>query len=215
VNLKKALDNLETICSHLDNVRIDYRIFFGTLLGAVREKALIAHDSDTDIMLVSFNPDKLIKIDKLLKADGFKRVPKNEKEIISYSRNGEVTDFYCFKKIEKYFKLWNIIIDEVLINEWVYLEISNVFFKAPKNYIDCLIQLYGKSWRIPIKHYHALPVTLKYGRTNSKLLYLLITNIPLFFEIFQKIKFNSKSLLKKLSPKLFNLLKKTYHRLFN
>jgi len=64
-NVKNALKVLEATINTLNSNNIEYYLDFGTLIGAVREKAFIPWDDDMDISLV--NEDDYQKIPQLLK----------------------------------------------------------------------------------------------------------------------------------------------------
>ena len=62
INIKIATENLIIISKFLNNQTDDrYCIFFGTLLGFIREGDFMQHDEDTDIALI--NPSKVFLFD--------------------------------------------------------------------------------------------------------------------------------------------------------
>jgi phosphorylcholine metabolism protein LicD len=64
-NIDKSLDILEKTIKVLNRHNIDYYLDFGTLLGAIRDKALIPWDDDIDITI--FNEEDYFKINQVLK----------------------------------------------------------------------------------------------------------------------------------------------------
>ena len=67
INCDIALENLVIISDFLSKENnIKYCLFFGTLLGFVRQEGFIAHDEDTDIALFNISEDFIARLKKKL-----------------------------------------------------------------------------------------------------------------------------------------------------
>lgn len=101
---KEAKQCMINILSYIDNIcrknKINYSIYYGSLIGAIRHKGIIPWDDDIDIILLKKDYDKLIKI---LKAQN------NEYKILD-----ETTDTKCVLPFAK------------LVNTKTYIEQDNM-----------------------------------------------------------------------------------------
>lgn len=170
---EKLNRTLEKVCVILRENNInDWFIFFGTLLGVVRENSCIQGDDDLDIM-INHDCQKLISI---LEKEGFKFSIKNPDKILKtipcdiYSS----IDFYmCEVKLKNYFTPWqNVEIQNVEIEskKWRSAQIN-----LPKNSDSILKKLYGQTWQTPIQYKFSdkLSMAEKGGFYNQKI-YTLI-----------------------------------------
>ena len=100
---KANKDNLIEITSLIKN--LDYFLFFGTLLGDIRENSVIKNDDDIDF-LISFKDLNIVE--NILSLNGF-NVSTKEKFFISfYNKNiaeAHTIDFYAY-----YLKDQNVVI---------------------------------------------------------------------------------------------------------
>lgn len=100
VNVLKEYDAI------LSSIDVQYSVFAGTLLGAVREKGFLKHDVDIDTVI--FNCDYTPKIKHALEQNGFKLVhyylidngDKGREE--TYEKNGVSIDIFYIYSDEKY-----------------------------------------------------------------------------------------------------------------
>ena len=146
---------------------IEYFVFFGTLLGLVREKSLIKNDDDIDFYVNIKERNKLIKIlkDNSINVDLELKVNKNKsflqvkREINSKSA---IVDFYFFEDdldehhiIEK----WNfeggthipskhLRIPKIFTHPIQEKEINSIKINFPAEPIYLCEFLYGKNWRV-------------------------------------------------------------------
>src|ERR1035437_6568059 len=74
MDLEIARENLELFESIIKKAKITYGIFFGTLLGAIREKNFIKHDEDTDIYLLHEQRERFLRLILEFKHAGFELV---------------------------------------------------------------------------------------------------------------------------------------------
>lgn len=180
MKINHALTNLKDIFKILDTLEQDYCIFFGTLLGIIRDKALIEYDKDTDIFLRDFEIQNIERLKLLLIAKGF-IIKRHNKDILSAIRNGEYTDLYFFNQRNDFYECMHFIYPEVLLRKIKIIKINDIDFRVPNEYIDLLNKMYGERWDVPIKNYHATGGIKKYGRTNSKFVYNLAYRYPIIY----------------------------------
>ncbi|WP_254907589.1 LicD family protein [Candidatus Enterococcus lemimoniae] len=165
-----ALDILiyiDKICKEND---LNYAIFYGTLLGAVRHKGFIPWDDDIDIVMLRPDYDKLIEI--LSKKDDYlllnpltrenyrytfsKLVDKDTKLVSSQYYNGEDPDLGIFVDI---FPLDGLPNDPALIEEY-----GNEMEMYRVNFMDTLGNTYARSftkWKSLVKRVMRKPRQMK------------------------------------------------------
>lgn len=165
MDLEIAKENLELFTSIIEKNKITYGIFFGTLLGAIREKNFIKHDEDTDIYLLYEEREKFLRLLIVFKQQGLELV-RCEGDMLSLMRKNEYIDLYFF---EQKFKFGFIKL-RVFTNEYEYaaknLEypIKQLFLgmkiSMPANPEQVVRKIYGKNWRIPISNKPSEPNTI-------------------------------------------------------
>ncbi len=147
-------------------------ISFGTLLGFVREKAIIAYDDDIDICIINQNCDEWAKLNSVMKKCEMKKTReiflKGNVVISTYSKNGVNIDFYLFDMIEgkpvtySFLPLKDYIYKGELCERFRVIEyhypivqeleektIHDTFLILPKNAMEIIKFLYGEEWNIP------------------------------------------------------------------
>lgn len=163
IKKKEALNNLIDLDKLFREIKVEYWLTCGTLLGFYRDGDFIGHDKDTDICVNSrdFNGYVLKRIlslgFKILRCfgtleDGFE---------ISLNRNGVKLDIFLFYKNDDkwynsvYYDFTNLdclkfdyIYDPFEISESIFLGYS---FKVPKDIESWIISHYGEDYRIPNK----------------------------------------------------------------
>jgi len=91
-NIIKILHN------YFENENIEYFVAFGTLLGFIRDKDFISHDTDLDLIIVDLN--KPLKL-----PSSFKKIQEifvdNSLALIAYEFRGIRVDFFIAKKINR------------------------------------------------------------------------------------------------------------------
>lgn len=131
----------------------DWFIFFGTLLGIIRENSCIEGDDDIDIM-ISHDYQKLRDV---FESEGFKFTSAHgiggSKRILKSVPTHEFCsfDFYiCEDIMGDYLSRWqNVIVKDVQIEkkEW-----DSVLLNLPNDPIPKLEKMYGENWRTPLKY---------------------------------------------------------------
>lgn len=131
----------------------DFRfvLFWGTLLGAIRENGFIKHDFDIDV--VSCDEDKLLDIIPLFQKEGFlfiRYYTSKARTMYSFSKDGVFIDVYIAKNAgaDKYY-LCGAKIPASFIDRTEFFSFIGENFLIPQEYEKILVMIYGKDWRIP------------------------------------------------------------------
>lgn len=135
---------------------LNYRLMFGTLLGAIRDSGFIAHDEDIDLGLVSSDFDKILNNLEELKKIGFEIVRYDERGLLSIMRNKEYIDLYFFKKEDDKWTTCNMFIyPSELFEETVDYEFLGFNVKVSAKFKEALLYEFGENWVTPIKYEHS------------------------------------------------------------
>jgi hypothetical protein len=153
--------NLLSSCEHF--------VFFGTLLGLVRDNRIINGDDDVDIYVNSAERDIVIDIFKKNKIKfNLDDPPNNTPHILQIKRlvNGEVglIDFYFYnagKDPNNIWEIWNFSghyknpNSAIKISRNLIFPIEPIFFQGAQIFLpakakDICVFLYGKSWDKPL-----------------------------------------------------------------
>lgn len=153
IDKKKAKENLSLLKRICNEHNLDFILFFGTLLGAVREHDFISHDEDIDIVMPISNLERFKDILFILRENGFEVARFEKRGFMSIMRNGEYIDIYFFTPYPKDKRLSTCICElcEVrYINETMQMEFQGELYTVPKDYENLLTFLYGDNWHTPI-----------------------------------------------------------------
>jgi phosphorylcholine metabolism protein LicD len=130
---------------------------YGTLLGAVREQDIIAHDGDTDLFMLQENWHTFSEILPEFLNAGFSLLQYN-KNIITLFNNNEHIDIYFFSKYKDGIRKCNdFCLPEKFVTETVYISFLGEQFLVPKDYLLYLEFEYGQNWREPVVWDHLNP----------------------------------------------------------
>ena len=91
-----STENLMGTVKGLDDLGINYRLVFGTLLGIYRDGALIPHDTDVDLALPWYELPKLTGYVEHMLTLGYEVVRYSPNVLLSLGKNGNFVDFYFF-----------------------------------------------------------------------------------------------------------------------
>ena len=154
IDIQKAKENLLLLNKLAKEHGFKFILFFGSLLGAVRENGLIEHDEDIDIAILSEDKGKFLDFLHVIRPHGFNLIRYDRRgDLYSVMRNGEYIDIYVMFEVyptvvgtggflypQKYFKT---------LTEY---DLFSDKFWIPKEYEEALIFIYGETWRTPIKY---------------------------------------------------------------
>jgi hypothetical protein len=160
MNRGVAKENLILFKQAMDGQGLDFFIFFGTLLGAVREGDFIAHDYDTDTVVMAKDRARLLDVAPLLIDAGFEfaRAKNEHGKIFTFLRKGEFIDVYLAEESRRFpcRPCWNVdgtLISRQLLTEFTDIEFLGVRFRAPRRFDAALVEMYGPDWRHEKKNY--------------------------------------------------------------
>lgn len=160
-----------------------FTIFYGTLLGAIREHNFIKNDTDIDV--VSADEEGLLNIIPELQKEGFlfiRYYTSKTRTVYSFSKDDVYIDVYLARKAgeNKYF-LEGAKIPASFIEEFTTMDFLGESFAIPVEYEKILVMLYGKDWRIPQSREGFFPFILRRDYDQ-----ILIHMIPKSFRNFIK-----------------------------
>ncbi len=167
---------LKDVVSICDKHNLDYYLYGGTLLGAVRHGDFIPWDDDIDIIMFREDYDKLLNIlnDEL----------DDKYEILSFKHQKDC--FFPFCKISLkdtiFYEFWN---DKVSFNEGIFIDIF-VFDNIPDSNIKRQFQLYKCRLceHIFKSSLFEVPTNTKFKRRINKLLHYFARNLPISNEFY-------------------------------
>lgn len=189
------------------NEKVDYSIFFGTLLGMIRDKSLIENDDDIDLLLDIKDKKKILEIFDNSKLLIDINLPINKEKyflqgIFKSSNQNCLVDFYFYEDLNKK----NIILKSYLGNiqnirrYWMYIEkelifpfskssIDRINYYAPKNSPETIKFLYGKKWnqKIAKDKYVVFFLRNKPTYITNNILRVIIQNVYKIIKLILKI----------------------------
>lgn len=177
---RKGLLTLEEFDKLMTNNNINYSIFAGTLLGAIREKGPLKHDLDLDTII--FDKDYSPRIEQILLSNGFKIVRRylvDEGRLAreeTYGKHGVTIDIYYAYSDDKYptymcdfigsnncdnsisMKLYGYVsvrrLELPISYNMKRVQFGNIQVNAIDNAEEWLSLRYGKDYMIPNPNYH-------------------------------------------------------------
>ena len=149
---------------------LEHFVFYGTLLGLVREKNLIEGDDDIDFYINIKERQKLISILKAnsINVDETLSINKNEcflQIMRSHNNINYVVDFYFYNSVPDEFNIiekWNfegkigdvtthLKIPKIFIYPIKSIEVKNCQFYFPSHPLYLCEYIYGPNWKIKMK----------------------------------------------------------------
>jgi len=153
---QRALADLTEGCG------LDAYLNYGALLGAVRDGAMIAHDSDTDVCYLSHqtSPADLIlesyRIERMMRARGWRLLRMSGGDVklllpLSDGRTCHIDVFVAFRVAGTFYQLGNRSgrLPESAILPLSTIELHGFTFPAPAHPEEMLAFVYGPGWRVP------------------------------------------------------------------
>jgi hypothetical protein len=169
----QARGNLFAIADILDQLGIRYFLFFGTLLGALRERDFIAHDTDTDLGAFSELSERFPEIRAAAEAAGFSilRGAPGER-LFSFMRGDEYLDCYVAKGVIAFppHRAWDVegtVIPARCLDRLAEVDFLGRAFRVPTDAERTLRILYGRSWRVPVVRF---PGRISFGNRIKRFL---------------------------------------------
>ncbi|MBQ6433583.1 MAG: LicD family protein [Bacteroidaceae bacterium] len=151
-----ARENLFILKDVCDEANLKFILFYGTLLGAVREKDFITHDEDIDIVMRKEDKDAFLSMLFRLRELGFEVAREDERGILSIIRKGEYIDIYWYETYlpDQRLKFCSRnICKRDYIDDLTQLEFHGRPFYVPREYVAFLEYYYGKNWQTPVKQF--------------------------------------------------------------
>jgi hypothetical protein len=186
---KKYLDpvvsknNLLDFKSVMDKHNLHYGLWFGTLLGAVREKDFIKHDEDTDIFVLDEDREKVLDALYDFEEVGLKVIRyEHHGEILSFMRDGDYIDIYFYKKSLNQRVTVDNGIDGKYLETTEMIDFLGTQFPVPINPKEVVEILYGKNWHIPLEGAKPQNISTIHSIKSALL------KIPVLSTIYKKLK---------------------------
>jgi hypothetical protein len=150
-----ARENMILFKQVMDEYHVEFCLFFGTLLGAVREGDFIPHDYDMDMIIMEASRARLAEAAPSLIKEGFEFVRcKDHGRFVTFIRKGEFIDVYVAKEERRLFRrlCWNVdftLLSYGLLTEFMEFTFLGEQFLVPLRYEEALVEMYGADWRVP------------------------------------------------------------------
>jgi len=177
INKEIARKNLLDMKKILEEHHVNFFLLYGTVLGALREKDFISHDTDTDIGIFEKEKANLIEsIPSLLDA-GFTLIrTKFPDDLVTFMREDEYIDIGIFTKekhaLKEYYTYQGNLIDLHFLDTLEEIEFLGEKFYVPSSTELFLEKNYGKDWRIPCKDEPAMNLGYKNSYYRLKRMFL-------------------------------------------
>ena len=153
LNITVATTALLEINEILKARQVDFYLMYGTLLGCVREKGFILHDTDVDLAVLEENKFALLhSLPEILKA-GFV-VGRYDGKLLSIMRDDIYIDFYFFRPSLIHGRISDVGLTAKsrYFKKTKEVEFLGGLFLIPEDANGLLVDLYGENWRTPIKN---------------------------------------------------------------
>ena len=156
IDKKIANENLQLLKQVCDRNHLTFLLFFGTLLGAVREHGFITHDEDIDLVMLKSDMPAFLAMLFELREVGFELARFERRGFLSIIRKGEYIDLYFFAPYKKDPSLMHCCMDiceKKYVEETAPMEFLGQTYMAPIDYENYLSHQYGEDWRTPSRKF--------------------------------------------------------------
>ena len=164
IDKKIANENLKLLKEVCDRNHLTFLLYFGTLLGAVREHDFITHDEDIDLVMLKTDMSAFLSMLFELRKVGFELARYERRGFLSIIRKGEYIDIYFFAPYKNDPSLMHCCMDiceKKYIEETAPMEFLGNTYMAPGDYEEYLAYQYGDDWRTPSQRF-------KFGLSNTQ-----------------------------------------------
>lgn len=152
-----ANENLKLLKEVCDRNGLTFLLYFGTLLGAVREHDFITHDEDIDLIMDRKDMPAFLAMLFELREVGFELARFERRGFLSVIRKGEYIDMYFYQPYPDDPELNYCCMDiwpKEFNEQMAPMEFLGSTYMAPKDYTGYLAHQYGKDWQTPIEFYN-------------------------------------------------------------
>ena len=196
MNLPVARENIRLFKRIMEEHRAPFYLYFGTLLGAVRDRDFIAHDYDTDVMILEETRPRLAEAAPALIAAGFEFARcKARGRFVTFLRNDEFIDVYVARRSLRLpcRRCWDVdgnLVGPESLAGFTDFPFLGETYQVPLQYERVLAEMYGPDWRIEKKNCSA----------------------PVRFDLFHPYRSTVMTARRLLPPHVFRWLKRMLRR---
>lgn len=157
IDKRQAQENLSLLRDVCERNGLPFLLFFGTLLGAVREHDFIAHDEDIDLVMRKEDMPRFLSLLFELRNLGFEMARYERTGFLSIIRKGEYIDVY-FYDVYPLDPSLRFCRQEICRREYVEDTVPYTFLGAsyliPRAWEEFLVYQYGSDWRTPVRYFN-------------------------------------------------------------
>ncbi len=161
-----AKENLAILKNVCDKANLKFILFYGTLLGAIREHDFITHDEDIDLVMYKEDMQRFLDTLFTLREYGFELARYERRGFLSIIRKGEYIDIYFYEPYPDDPNLWyscQDICKKEFVSDLIEYPFQDDMHLIPRNYVKYCEYYFGDNWQTPIQVY-------KYDKSRLELL---------------------------------------------
>ena len=163
IDKQQANENLQLLKKILDKNGVTFLLFYGTLLGCVREHDFITHDEDIDLAMLDEDRQKLLDSLPELIENGFQIARYDKRGLLSIIRKNEYIDFYFFVPYKEagIRSCCGSLVFEKSLTEIAEYDFKGGKYMGPEDYEQHFRLEYGPDWRTPVQYFDFKPSKIK------------------------------------------------------